>query len=182
MARMANADIMCVDSKAIKEKFTGLIRWRLCQIFCFALLLPSFEKKSHISSVLLAGSKMFVRLKSTRWIWTSHIDLGTLLELWLYPEVENYIANNICFLLLLPTMVMLISLGSFTSTRFSWWHFFDLYTFNLIYSLFGLVNIFGWLEKLRSFLKWFQSFLSVMQGHIIFQLRRMNLVLFQHKV
>ncbi|XP_039791890.1 exosome complex component CSL4-like [Panicum virgatum] len=26
MARMANADIMCVDSKAIKEKFTGLIR------------------------------------------------------------------------------------------------------------------------------------------------------------
>nr|CAB3448321.1 unnamed protein product [Digitaria exilis] len=27
MARMASADIMCVDSKAIKEKFTGMIRW-----------------------------------------------------------------------------------------------------------------------------------------------------------
>ncbi|KAJ1281606.1 hypothetical protein BS78_04G318600 [Paspalum vaginatum] len=26
MARMASADIMCVDSKAIKEKFTGMIR------------------------------------------------------------------------------------------------------------------------------------------------------------
>ncbi|VAI35806.1 unnamed protein product [Triticum turgidum subsp. durum] len=26
MARMASADIMCVDSKAVKEKFTGMIR------------------------------------------------------------------------------------------------------------------------------------------------------------
>jgi hypothetical protein len=30
---MANADIMCVDSKAIKEKFTGLIRWHLANDF-----------------------------------------------------------------------------------------------------------------------------------------------------
>lgn len=27
MARMASADIMCVDSKAVKEKFTGMIRY-----------------------------------------------------------------------------------------------------------------------------------------------------------
>ena len=28
MARMASADIMCVDSKAVKEKFTGMIRYQ----------------------------------------------------------------------------------------------------------------------------------------------------------
>jgi exosome complex component CSL4 len=30
MARMASADIMCVDSKAVKEKFTGMIRYGFC--------------------------------------------------------------------------------------------------------------------------------------------------------
>lgn len=42
---MASADIMCVDSKAIREKFTGMIRW--CTgafpmiLFCLVLV-PSF--------------------------------------------------------------------------------------------------------------------------------------------
>lgn len=27
MARMASADIMCVGSKSVKEKFTGIIRY-----------------------------------------------------------------------------------------------------------------------------------------------------------
>jgi hypothetical protein len=33
MARMASADIMCVDSKAVKEKFTGMIRYCLACIY-----------------------------------------------------------------------------------------------------------------------------------------------------
>lgn len=133
---------------------------------CWILHMDQSGKKSCVSSVLLAGSKMFVRLKSTRWICTSHIGLGTLLELWLYPEVDNSNANNLCFLLLLPTLVTLTCPWVIRIHGLQLMTFFYLYTFNLISSLFGLVYIFGWLEKLRSlndakaFSRWCKGLLS----------------------
>lgn len=57
MARMASADIMCVDSKAIKEKFTGMIRWCLAHDFvllCVASILYCFELMSCTTFALVA--------------------------------------------------------------------------------------------------------------------------------
>lgn len=39
MAKMASADIMCVGSKAVQEKFTGIIRYKS---FLYHLRIPVY--------------------------------------------------------------------------------------------------------------------------------------------
>jgi hypothetical protein len=42
MARMASTNIMCVDSKAVKEKFTSTIRWCLSDFAKHAIIQIKF--------------------------------------------------------------------------------------------------------------------------------------------
>lgn len=87
MARMASVDILCVGSKAVREKFAGVIR-------SFMELLLLFLLVCIISLTcgcgLYAGNKMLEKQRLTKLRFISLSVLVTLLELWLYPFWRCY--------------------------------------------------------------------------------------------
>jgi hypothetical protein len=57
MARMASADIMCVDSKAVKEKFTGMLRYRPFLNICVCYAAFWTDVHRFIVPILLCSPK-----------------------------------------------------------------------------------------------------------------------------
>ncbi|OEL29664.1 hypothetical protein BAE44_0009323 [Dichanthelium oligosanthes] len=86
MARMASADIMCVDSKAVKEKFTGLIR------------------QQDVRATEIDKVDMYQSYRPGDIVRAVVVSLG-----------EKSIANNLCSLLLLPTLVVMVPSETRTS-------------------------------------------------------------------